>query len=729
MTGAVVPPGFLARATTPTALVAAGILAAGVVAPGAFAAGADPLEAAPGVGGPSPTRSAGPSPADTLWDSPRVRTLVAEVASERRSLARGERALEGYRARADAHVYYLFDPGDLPAVGAMGPRIARADQVALRLQWGGPGSWRQRIVGRRSRTFLPVDLHYHTDHLGVVMENFGRAIRMGEGTEVRGVLHPAAPGADSLYQYRLADSLSVAVGGETRRLYRVEFRPRRPDAAAAVGSLFLDATGPAVARMRFSFTPEAYRDPQIQEITVDLQSALVEGRIWLPAEQETTIRRRLRWLDFPAGGTIHTRVRIYGYELNPDPPVAVGGGGRITTGPEEEVRAYDAWDSPLVAEGEGRRPPEDLDAAEIQARAREIMARRRLGGTEPLRLHLPDGSQALRLRRAEGLLLGSGGLYESLAGRWAAWAGYPFGRDRPEASLSWSWPPAADPGWRLEVAGCLNCLRDVGPFPAASGAVSSAWALLDGEDFTDPYFQSSAGISASWPSGRAGRVSVGLTYREVTAASLGDGPWGDGEARPVRPVVGGSGAVLHAALSRPVGRALGTRWRLELSAEGASSEAGDFDYGRMLARLGGEGRTAGGAVTWRAEAALGAATGSLPSHRLFLLGGRGTLPGHPFRRWGGSRVALSRAEVTAGVLPPWLSVRGLASAGWAEPGSPGRKAARRFGVGPSDGIQTSAGAGVALFWDLLRLDLTRGLGDGGEWEWQLSVEPGFWPIL
>lgn len=702
----------------PRALLLAGLLTAAT----AGSAGVGPARASEG-------RETAGVRGDTAWDSSRVREMVSRVATGRRTGPQGGGELESFRARAEARVYYLFDPGGLPGTGALGRRLARADQVALRIEWGGPGRWEQRILGRRSRTFLPVDVRYHVDHLGVVVENFGRLIRMGEGTEVRGILHPAAPDADSLYEYRLVDSLSVAVGRETRRLYRVEFRPRRPEAPAAVGSLFLDATRPAVARMRFTFTPESYRDPQIDEITVDLQSSLVEGRFWLPAEQETRIRRQLRWLDFPVGGTIHTRTRVYGYELNPDPPPAIASLGRTTIRPPAELRGYDEWRGPLLRDHADRRPPEELDTGEIRRQAREMLARPRLAGTAPLRLHFPDGSHLLRLRRGEGFLAGAGGLHESAGGRWKAWVGHPFGRDRPEASLSWTWPPEADTGWRLNATACLRCLRDVGPWPAASGLVSSAWALLEGEDFTDPYFESSAGVSASWPAGDDGRLSAGLELRDVTPAALEPGPWEAGEARPVRPVPGGSGLIARAALARPVGRALDTRWRLELSTEAAARELGDFGYSRVLARLEGNGRTGGGTITWRADAAGGAATGTLPTHRLFLLGGRGTLPGHPFRRWGGGRTALARAEATASVVPPWLSVRALIAGGWTEPGEAGRRAARRFGVGPSGGVRASAGAGVALLWDLLRVDLVRGLGEEGRWEVQVSVNPGFWPIL
>jgi hypothetical protein len=36
---------------------------------------------------------------------------------------------------------------------------------------------------------------------------------------------------------------------------------------------------------------------------------------------------------------------------------------------------------------------------------------------------------------------------------------------------------------------------------------------------------------------------------------------------------------------------------------------------------------------------------------------------------------------------------------------------------------------LGLGWDVLRLDLAKGLRDGGEWEVILWVKPDFWPWL
>jgi len=54
----------------------------------------------------------------------------------------------------------------------------------------------------------------------------------------------------------------------------------------------------------------------------------------------------------------------------------------------------------------------------------------------------------------------------------------------------------------------------------------------------------------------------------------------------------------------------------------------------------------------------------------------------------------------------------------------GGAAAARFGATATGNVRTSLGAGLSLFYDLVRFDVARGLNDG-EWEWMVSVTPAF----
>ena len=113
---------------------------------------------------------------------------------------------------------------------------------------------------------------------------------------------------------------------------------------------------------------------------------------------------------------------------------------------------------------------------------------------------------------------------------------------------------------------------------------------------------------------------------------------------------------------------------------------------------------------------------------LFLLGGRHTLPGYPFRSFIGTQMALLRAEASQAVLAPWLTVQifgaagvtGLARTRFPDSGWPRQD---------TDGVKSSAGLGLKLGWDLLRFDVGRGLNDGGDWEFVFSVQRRFWEWL
>jgi hypothetical protein len=39
------------------------------------------------------------------------------------------------------------------------------------------------------------------------------------------------------------------------------------------------------------------------------------------------------------------------------------------------------------------------------------------------------------------------------------------------------------------------------------------------------------------------------------------------------------------------------------------------------------------------------------------------------------------------------------------------------------------GAGLGIFYDILRVDLARGLGSGGRWELIIETRPSFWNFL
>src|SRR2546422_1764062 len=117
------------------------------------------------------------------WNGPAALAL-ARRAIARRSRAAADTALRDYKAQAHGFLFFLGQFGE----GLIEPpRLIKADQLELEVYWKVPGLSKQRIVGWRDRAELPTDISYHRDHLGIIQNNFGAAMRLGEGDEVRDV--------------------------------------------------------------------------------------------------------------------------------------------------------------------------------------------------------------------------------------------------------------------------------------------------------------------------------------------------------------------------------------------------------------------------------------------------------------------------------------------------------------------------------------------------------------
>ncbi len=253
-----------------------------------------------------------PAAREAGWDDARVMELVRR-AQARRAETVADTALASYQADARGYVYFYLDRRDT------GDRtLVKTDQVALDVYWKAPAFSKQRIVGLRDEKKLPTNINYHLDHLSVVQDNFGERIRLGDGDEVRDVLHPAARGSETFYRFRVADSLSIRLPGaaEPVRVYEVRVRPRDMDQPAFLGSVFVDQRRGDLVRMDFTFTPSSYVDRYLDYINISLDNGLWKERFWLPNQQQVEIRRQLPELDFPAGGVIRATMRVSNYRFN-----------------------------------------------------------------------------------------------------------------------------------------------------------------------------------------------------------------------------------------------------------------------------------------------------------------------------------------------------------------------------------------------------------------------------
>ncbi|MBI4521221.1 MAG: hypothetical protein HY701_10315 [Gemmatimonadetes bacterium] len=686
------------RAPTRGAIACAGILLSSI------------LSAAPGA-----------AQSSEGWNSQRVLELV-ERARERRQQAALDPDLKSYAAEVRGYLYFLLDRRD-----ADERMLVKVDQVALDVFWRAPGIMTQRIVGLRDAKKLPTNIRYHLDHLTLVQDNFGDLIRMGDGDEVQGVTHPTAPGSEQIYNFRLGDSITVTLPGalDPVRVYEVQVRPQDDRMPAFVGSVFLDRETAAIVRMDFTFTPSAYVDRQLDYIQISLENGLWEGKYWLPHEQRAELRRQFPQLDFPVGGVIRGRYSVRNYRFNEDIPSGTPIGSGVTALPQE-VRERFPFEQELYAqlEEEGLRPPADL--AEIRRRAMELMDFQNLSGLGRLRAAVPNASAGFRYNRAEGVFAGTGVTWSQRPDlRLRANGGYAFAAAMPEVTLRLEQDQAVG---RLSLTVTAHELRDIGPVPGAPGVWNTLSTLAGGEDYLDPYFVSGATLSQELEVGPLARLTFALRLEEHEAAALevAHAPLNrDARFREVRSIDEGNLRAMTLTLERlaPPG----------LSAFGVSGEArltsGAFD-GAAFAR--GE-----GALLWKRqsyeterelslEVRVGTNLGDSPKQMRFLLGGRETLPGYAYRSFSGDRLALARLEGSTPLYSPLVRGRAFAAAGYAGPR--GAAMVDDGGLGGTGSVRTSVGVGLGLGFDILRVDVARGL-NSGEWQLLFSVNRSFWAWL
>jgi hypothetical protein len=265
-----------------------------------------------------------------------------------------------------------------------------------------------------------------------------------------------------------------------------------------------------------------------------------------------------------------------------------------------------------------------------------------------------------------------------------------------------------------------NELRDLGPFPGEYGILNSLSALLASDDWLDPWFSSGAELLLGRSATRSMRVIV---ERDRRAEPVLDAEHA-ADFRPLPAIDEGWRIVLeqHRDWVRG-GTTLGITGREAQFDPSGPTES--FPYVNTIGSLAWRRGSAGAPsrISARLDGGLAAAfqNADVPVQERFYLGGRGTVPGWDFRMESGDAFWLARAEASHDLARPWLTGRALAAAG-----ATGRWAHRDPISGPitDHRVLTSAGAGLGLLWDVIHVDLARGL-DGGKWELVVSVDRRF----
>jgi len=189
----------------------------------------------------------------------------------------------------------------------------------------------------------------------------------------------------------------------------------------------------------------------------------------------------------------------------------------------------------------------------------------------------------------------------------------------------------------LELA-AYRQVRDIADAPVIAPLLNSIGAQEFGDDYGDYYRATGVRLGVRVGIGTRGEWRFSVSRERIASLSVRSSP-ATGRYRPNPAVEGGDYSTATLTIRR---RSEGFAVRRDVAGE-ASVEVGE-QYARVsgtahwLVPLG------SGQTRLLTRAQVGLASRELPPHRAFVLGGRGTLLGDPFREWGGRRVALLHVE-------------------------------------------------------------------------------------
>jgi len=697
------------------------------------------------------TASATQLAAQETWNDERTMSLV-RAATLRRSVQLADTGLRDYSARATGFVTFLAQFGD----GFLSrPVVVKADQLELEVYWSAPNRSKQSIVGRRDTLLFPNDMQYHRDHLGIIQNNFPDIIRLGDGDEVLDVVHPLSAAGPITYDYALTDSLAIRGSGVNVDVMMVTVRPKDPRRPAAVGAVYLDRETASVVRMTFSFTRAALRDRQLEDVSVILENGLVAGRFWLPRRQEIEIRRSASWMDFPAKGIIRGRWEICCVETNRSLASPLFNGAEIVeSGTREQMRRHPSFTGDVLSSlPDDVRALDDDEVRVVQEEARRLVQESALRRARSGNLAARRISDFVRADRVEGLALGAGisqqlgsGFKTSAIGRY----GTSDSRWKGQGSVEWR----NANGWSVAATG-FDDWQQLGEVAEVSGIRNSIAAQEFGSDWTQPIGAvggslrvqrapangTSAWIELSLKDERAlvvranpayGRFEPTIPARAIERQAVTIGVERSGTASTQRS--GRGGAV--AASAAGGARVIETTWRAgaRLSASDWTARDASTRGHNLRLSLDAEFTRAWGAFALRTQTiAAGLSAGDSPIQDAVLFGGPLTAPGYDFHSIAGRFGVSQRFELQRripfipidlgrfGKVPATLVIAPFAQAAWV--GSDG------FSTPLSDGgWYPAVGVGMLGFFDLLRVDVARGLRDG-RWTFSLDLSRTLWPTL
>ena len=664
------------------------------------------------------------------WNDPRTRALV-ERATERRTSQLADTGLVDYKATAHGYVTFLAQFGEgFPEP----PRIVKADELGLEVYWRAPDLSKQRIMGRRDTLLLPTDINYHRDHLGIVQNNFRNIIRIGEGDEVQDVPHPLSPVGLQVYDFAIHDSLQIRLGPRVLDVFEVRVRPKDDRQARAVGAVYIDRETGEVVRMAFSFTRAALIDKDLEDVSVVLENALIEGRFWLPRRQEIEIRRTGAWLDYPARGIIRGRWEICCYEVNTGISPSFFAGPEIVMAPPAE-RAQKPF--PFTGHVLDSLPPDvravtDEEVKKVQEEARALVRAQALARSKSFVFSARHVSDIARFNRVEGLALGSGFLQRVGAGFAVAASGrYGFSDKELKGRGALEYRTGA--GSSLILA-AERQYRDVSDDQETSLVQNTIAAQEFGSDYSDTY--DSRRISLAGSLARFGwRPSLELAYERHEPLLVHARP-ASGTFEPTIPALSLHETRATLGLDRPTsltfgGYELGTHFALT-GVRISRTAAIRSDLLRPTLILDLEKPFGSNRLLIHTIAAAVVSGDSVPVQHLVFLGGPTSGPGYEFHEFVGRGGVSQRIEWRFlapfipiplgrfGRAPGTITLAPFGTAVWIDRSAPFKPARQ--------GWYPSLGLGALTVFDVIRLDVARGLRHG-RWTFSVDIGRDFWSVL
>ena len=662
------------------------------------------------------------------WNDARALDL-AQRATIRRSAQLADTTLRDYSARARGYVTFLAQAGEGLTEP---PKVVKADQLALEIFWRSPDQSKQRILGRRDTLLLPTDINYHRDHLGIIQNNFAEIIRLGDGDEVMDVPHPLSPRGMGEYDYRIADSLVIRLADRTIEVFQLSIRPKNDRLPRVVGAVFVERATAQVVRMAFSFTRVALRDTSLEDVAVILENGLIEDRYWLPRRQEIEIRRTGTWLDFPFRGIIRGRWEIREYEVNTGLPPSLFTGPEIVQAPPDRQAAFTFEGALLDGLPSDVRTVTGNDVRAVQDAARELVRAQALQRARGTSLQARGLSDFVRVTRVEGLALGSG-VAQRLGGglRVAGTARYAFADQRVRGSATIAWERASGAGLSLRAE---RQLGEVGAVAEGSMVRNSFAAQEFGSDWTSPFQRRQVVLRADLPPllDRRWRVAVETAIERHSRVNVNASP-SRGSYEDTPAVTSDGFARASLLVRRPTALAFGgTEVSTAASFDAIRVRSSQRELGRATLDLDVQRPFGRNRLVLRTIAS-GVVGAEVPLQYETWLGGPVTLPGMDFHAVRGRAGLSQRVEWQSPVPAPTIPLGRYGRV-------PGQLVLAPFAllaitdgrtstaIATPRGVYPAVGLGAIGLFNLLRVDVARGLRDG-RWMFSIDVTRDFWRVL